>query len=367
LVPCGRIRIKQPDSTSPEFGSTHAKRFPGLIISIGLLLSHPRFAEAQNRPASTATQVPVQVSPERAPVPAVTAPVPEAPGSMAAAPAQSAPALAPTPVVQTAEAKAKAATLASQKADLDLSRGADAKGDSDSDTDAEVDKLKAGKLIRFGVTAGTALLMSTGLTSKGTDGIKQESAGVAAMPYVLLVPGYWLRTKKYSARNAFCAASYGADRAAALIAGRKYAIQESIANLSITDQTRYENDDPSVVAAVHKDAMEKFETFRDNGCLAVNFGIFVGKPLDFDASVKPSGKEKQEKRQVHSFLAAGVAYTPNAYVTFLAGVGYNYIKVSAEEATDTSPATPEKLRRYASLVLGLGGNLDLVGKLFTGI
>jgi hypothetical protein len=226
------------------------------------------------------------------------------------------------------------------------------------------EQLKQGKFIQYGITGGVAAALQTGWSSKGTDGAEQLSNAVTAMPYALIVPAYWWQP---DITATYCATKYGTDSVTAQEAARSYSVRKVVATLSPSRRTAYDNGDATVRDEVDQEARQLWNPTLGGKCGLTRIAFFVGKPLEYDASVKPSSKEEQQKMKVNSFAALGMGYAPNAYVTVLAGVSLNYIEISGKEAMGDQAATPDKLRRFTTAVFAIGGNIDIVGSIFKGL
>lgn len=226
------------------------------------------------------------------------------------------------------------------------------------------EQLQQGKFIQYGVTGGVAAVLETGWSSKGTAGAEQRSNAVTAMPYVLIVPAYWW---KPDITATYCATKYGSDSVTAQEAARAYSIRKVVVTLSPRKRAAYDQGDEATRDEVDSLAREEWDPSANGRCGSTRIALFVGKPLAYDASVKPSSEEGERKMSVNSFVAFGGGYAPNAYVTILAGVSLNYIDVKGTDAMSDQPATPDKIRRFVTAVFAIGGNLDIVASVFKGL
>jgi len=94
-------------------------------------------------------------------------------------------------------------------------------------------------------------------------------------------------------------------------------------------------------------------------CWGMKFGAFLGKPLGHEVRAKVRGLGL-ETRDFSSQLAFGATFTPNAYVSVLAGVTVGEVKRQGVEGTPRDPRTV-----WAGNV-SLGGNFDLAAALIKG-
>jgi len=81
-------------------------------------------------------------------------------------------------------------------------------------------EIKSGKLIRYGITAGVALAITTPFASMG--GFRQKTVDVMAMPYINLLPAYW-RGGYHRATHVACASQYAGGQDAARRVARELA------------------------------------------------------------------------------------------------------------------------------------------------
>lgn len=280
---------------------------------------------------------------------------------------------------KTADETKKTADAAKKTADA---AAADAKSAADATTEAKLADLKAGKFIRYGLTAGVAFAVETPSLGSKTFA-DQANAGATTMPYVLFVPGYW---SKGDIEVAYCSALYSGDPVAAMSAANAYARSKIAAGLSPADKREYDaalitlkNGPPSSDSADEKrkyeaaEATEKrfevkvaeiWDTTKGTWCWTTRLGLWAGKPLSYDANVS-LGSDEASKRSVDSLFSFGLAYTPNSYVTFLAGAAVNSVTVRGAAVTATTPAGADRLKHMTSLVFGFGGNIDTLGILFS--
>ena len=260
--------------------------------------------------------------------------------------------------VSVAEAEAKA-DVAEVEAEV-------AKAEADK-AKLQLDEARTGKLIRYGVTAGYAIVGQSRSLGTGTDGAKHRSFNITNMPYLVLAPAYWFMSDQSAT---FCASSYvDADRAAAATAAFERA--KRVARVGLPRQTQLDLDskeDETKKAAAEKqldhDARDIFDPKGSVACWPTRFGLYVGKPAEYTASVVAGKGESEANRTVQSTISGGIAFIPNAYITVLLGLSAGSFDLEAVAATETSEAQPERTRRFMNVTFGLGGNLDLLTAIF---
>lgn len=85
-------------------------------------------------------------------------------------------------------------------------------------------------------------------------------------------------------------------------------------------------------------------------CLWHRFGIFVGRPLSYNATTSvPHEKVLEQVRELRPQAVFGVTFSPLPEFSVLAG--WMFAKVGREDGTET---------QIGSLVIGVGGNVDLL-------
>ncbi len=272
---------------------------------------------------------------------------------------QSAPVALDARVVQ-AQAKAEVAKAQAEKAVAE--EKATAEKEQRTAAQQQLDDARAGKLIRYGVTAGLSIVAQTGSPADGTGGARQRSFDLTTMPYLVLAPAYWF--KKDQAAT-YCASSYvDADEAAALAAAFERA--KKIARLGLDRRTQLdlESDNKetrdAAEAKLDSAARELFDPRTRPTCWPTRFGVYVGRPADFTSNVRVAAGAPESKQTVSPTVSAGLAFIPNAYITVLVGASHERITVPADSAS----GTPEVQRRFVAFTIGLGGNLDLLGAIF---
>ncbi len=229
---------------------------------------------------------------------------------------------------QSAQAATAAATKASTSADE--TAGA-ANRLTENVTEAKFDELRSGKLIQYGVTGGISFAIASEL-STGSYGAKQEGTAVTTMPYVLLLPRYWFGTSDIT--RAFCATAYGSDAVLARAAAVNYARRKAVETLHPAERALYDRKDPTVVDKVEELAFGPSGDWKkdeDGSCGWYKWGVFVGKPIAYDASMREVSGGRELKGEISSSFSAGVGFAPNAYVTLMLGLAANYIVVDTQD------------------------------------
>lgn len=253
----------------------------------------------------------------------------------------------------------------------------------------EADSLKAIKLMQWGVTVGAAVSMQIPTSQ---DNALREAVAVP-MGYLAVFPSYWTGSAEI---NRYCASSWTLEedesQLAAVAIARKWArrvVKDSLhhVNLGIpaekvadmwrelihadnagllqaAERLKAGAGDPKVEAAV----VEYLASLRwDPGeryrCGWKKFGLWFGKPASFDA--RPNERKTPEAGAggapvspvaFKPDFAFGAAFSPNAYLTVLAGVTYgrfNSLEYPGRQSED------EFLWNVA-----LGGNIDFLLRFF---
>jgi hypothetical protein len=303
------------------------------------------------------------------------------------------------------------ATTAKKNEDKAQTQAQDAKFD--------LDALKSGRLMQYGLTAGVAAAMQIGLP---TSDASQKTVAVTAMPYVLAVPFYWGVPQ---ATRSYCAASWGVgDEAEATAAAqgvakktaeRMYAAAVPV----VKQQLRLEKPDASPVLtpqqkedaryAIGKqylllprdpaDEKElrttllmrvrfvedsvKDDTLRDDAISSITniiwnprlqgscglgkVGLWLGIPTSYSATTAltevNATKPTEAKRDVSPKIAFGLAVVPNAYFSVLVGITLATLAQQDVAATADSPANKGVDKTLVAGTVAIGGNLDLLGAL----
>ncbi len=253
-----------------------------------------------------------------------------------------------------------------------------------------VDELRSGKLMSSGFTGGVALAVQF-LGPFNNDQAEQMVPVATAMPYVVVLPGYWGAPQ---ATREACASSWsGMDadtidsaaraitrkRAVKVFDGvvRRVRVDPNVTPKAVIDelQPRYANEkanmdivkaakayvavdsDPSRKGEAEKfrqDVVEwmagmEWRASREANCVGRRFGVWFGLPLKYEAMTRVQGAEKPDaRRTVDPTIAFGAAFTPSPYLTVM--LGLTAASVPLDEAQN---------RTLWSTTLALGGNLDI--------
>lgn len=267
------------------------------------------------------------------------------------------------------------------------------------DAKSILDEIKTGKLISSGLTAGVALSVQTPIGS--TNGTHQDSVNAVAMPYLMAVPGYWWLPQ---ATREYCASSWGAgdesasQDAAIAIAARR----ATLLFTKIVDAIRAGEEDDLVIATAllgdltvqvsdngaerlahvaqgivqaarkwnnnhgtpeQKDeiiswlADQDWNPARRGSCVLTKFGAWIGKPADYQVRGTLEGTSLSDAKFTPA-AAFGLAFSPNAYFSFLVGVTVGTLSDSSAGSGVNASAT------CWGGTIAVGGNVDLVGGLF---
>ncbi len=351
-----------------------------ITSAVVLIMSAEANAWAQNTP--------------KAPVP--DAPKPTAPTPLAPAAMNPPKEVAGEPLVPQSDPGVTAIAkdiVALQKQGNELSEEVNTVKNEQQDAKGTVEELRAGKLIASGVTGGIALALQ--FTSPWNNGeIKQKSPGVTAMPYVLLLPAYWGTPE---AHRIACASSWnGGDDHTVDVAARAVARKkaerifkgieaELRAKPSLTNQVIVEKygieygsgggdavnahfvgkvrnyaklNPTSKEARDLKDSIIDSMTYVDwhagksGRCWTKKLGLWVGLPINFDASVAFSAEKTPAMHTITPKMAFGLAFAPNAYFTLLLGTTFSIVEREGSTSKPTETA-------IWSTTLAIGGNLDI--------
>lgn len=258
----------------------------------------------------------------------------------------------------------------------------------------ELDQLKAGKLIRWGITAGVAPALYQPLAYHKTS---VSTPGMGALTYIMLHPGYW---RNQPETNIYCANRWGgvqseaaaaaaaddlsSDRAKLIVdrilASEKAGslVPDEVLGLMCTDGSCV--DDEGAVRTLAKKANgtgEEAEAARkvliskvqrttyswtsgiSARCGSRMVGMWFGYPLKFTATVpyqtptEDGPVVRRHRLDVTPLFATGIGVSPNAYISLLAGISLGKVNLP--------PGTDRDDELAVSFVFGLGGNLDLLG------
>lgn len=312
-----------------------------------------------------------------------------------------------TTAQRSSDANVSAALAQATKA----SQAAREASDSANAAADEVANVRSGKLISSGITAGIAGVAHIPL------GNAISTTAVGSMPYVMAHPFYWQSTQ---AQNTYCASNWalGGDEAAASQAAyaiakkkgersfqsvenalRPYVgtptkddpkkiapeLESHITNEYISNSSDHKAVATSVVARTlawlrvkaagspeanewlaHERAsiVELIATLTWNhvwpaNCLTRKLGVWVGLPITYSTATEfgnGEGTDARGKREVKPTIAFGVGFSPNAYLSILAGFSINTV----ERAANPAAGAPAGDVSAATFVAGVGGNLDVL-------
>jgi len=237
-----------------------------------------------------------------------------------------------------------------------------------SDYSAALSSFDSKKFIKYGVTAGFAVNVQV-------EAARQKATAITTMPYLMLVPAYWVLG---DVQADYCSTAYGDDSAAALSAAKAYATAKAEDAMSAGEKIAYNAIQTPRAVDIDKDAGEKspktkegwikkktgWNITKGGKCGLTHLGVFIGKPLSFDANAAASDGDTPSKQTVTGVAAFGIGYLPNANVTLLLGLSYDSITVQGVAAMGDTPATPESLKNFWTPMIGFGGNVDLLTALF---
>jgi hypothetical protein len=304
------------------------------------------------------------------------------------------PAIDAAKAVQAAEIAKKDAKIAKAEAETKVAEAeATDSRNAAKEAEASLDLAKSGKLMSSGITAGGARAIQT----RAPWGGEQKGTDVVAMPYLMVLPGYFGAPQP---KREYCASAWGVGDDASATAAATGAARKVARKLldAIKADLRISMSVDDVVAAWFPDAQESqkqsavakkiVETTQQaitkqkdpqtkqegvqleesaldsltarawnptlRGKCGLNaFGLWLGKPLSYTTSTRVDGDTKD--REVKPIIAFGIGYTPHAYFSMLLGLTLATVKKS-EDATSSNTT-------WATTV-GIGGNLDLLGSLF---
>jgi hypothetical protein len=238
------------------------------------------------------------------------------------------------------------------------------------------------RLMSAGFTGGYALGVSTDVPWRASN--RQLNVDAVSMPYFMALPLYFGQPK---ALRDYCASAwvggdeYTATEAAMVVARRaaellvksvKVALEAGIGDEQIhrellwkisasdaaliTAQLRRAASTPDFsdvraleAAATAQLAMWEWNPSLKGKCGLKQLGIWVGVPLEFDATVRVD--RIRMKAKVSPVFAVGLGYSPNSYFSFLVGPAFSTLEVDGRS------------RAVTTLVFAVGGNLDIIGAL----
>lgn len=272
-------------------------------------------------------------------------------------------------------------------------RGPDDTPKEKSDSEKDLDRLKAGKLMAWGVTAGVAPTLYQPLISAGG---RRALPEMGALTYLMLLPGYWRNepetniycANKWAGRASVAAAARAADDLSAeraqlivdrlLDHARAGGLQPGDATAVMCTDGRCAGDEHRIreltEAALGTDEAAKaarrvliahvqrstydWRAGITTSCASRRVGIWFGYPLKFKTTIpyRADMQVRRERMEVTPIFAGGFGWSPNAYVSLLAGISLGKVNLP--------PGADRDDEFVASFLFGIGGNLDLVN-LFT--
>ncbi|MBZ4373801.1 hypothetical protein [Corallococcus sp. AS-1-6] len=273
---------------------------------------------------------------------------------------------------EAAEAKVEAAAARVEAADAKVETAEVQKTTAIAAAKSAEDQLndaRANKLIRYGVTAGFAVVAQSRSPGPAGKDAKQKSLNITTMPYLVLVPAFWFIGDSLAT---YCASNYiGRDEAAATAAAIERAQARARVAASPDLQRRLNSSEQEVKQAANDEIYEMARSkiwdpdpSLKGKCGWTRVGLYLGKPSDYDASIQPTAVGPELKRKVNPTGSVGVAFVPNAYVTVLLGLTASSYTEPAVLAADGQSEQPESTRRFMNFTFGVGGNLDLLGAIF---
>lgn len=254
-----------------------------------------------------------------------------------------------------------------------------------------LEALRAGKLIQYGISGGVAVAVQIpGLNRAATS---QETFKSTSMPYLVAVPAYWGSGR--GARRAYCAAQWTgtSPEDAARAVSRKDAegLYEEVratvqARLRATNRSQLDANEVTEIAglqfenadreaedivvlvsrgdkATAMDSLTAWYAPREasGSCGWHKIGLWAGIPADYNATttlVELDGSKRRAEREVRTSFAGGIAFIPNAYLSLLVGVTVGNLR---QEDGDAGEKGTE--HTVVAGTVALGGNLDLLSLL----
>lgn len=302
-------------------------------------------------------------------------------------------AVAAAEAAETAVEEAEdAAALAEATDESAVSKKKEADDDDKTPAEKELDRLKAGKLIRWGITGGVAPAFYQPLHyAKHAASVP----GMGALTYVMMHPGYW---RSEPETNIYCANRWGgvaSETAAAeaaddlskeragLIIERLLASQKAgtlkageakeimcADGKCVTDDDQVrtlaakangDDDDVAEAARTTLTAIVQRSTFSWKSGIAAScgsrmVGMWFGYPLKYTATIphyNHDGVVVRSRLDARPIFATGLGVSPNAYISLLFGIALSKVNLP--------PGTDKDDELVVSFLFGLGGNLDLLG------
>ncbi len=88
-------------------------------------------------------------------------------------------------------------------------------------------------------------------------------------------------------------------------------------------------------------------------CVAHKWGFWTGIPLAYDTVITEGAVDST--RRVTGRIAGGLAFSPNAYISFMVGFAY-----SVYRPDPVAPATEAPFHGIVTPTISIGGNLDIL-------
>jgi hypothetical protein len=228
--------------------------------------------------------------------------------------------------------------------------------DAEDSAKSVADQIKAGQLLRYGVSLGAAVQFHTGTSANegGDSGATINPAG-GALVYLAVFPWYWGGGD--DEQDLYCASpsseNQDAADAAAVARARKQnpRIEALVAKLVETDTTSKK---PYELCREAKDCYDDvkaeigWKLGVKGGCAFHKFGLYFGYPLSVTKmNVRLAGVERA--RDMTGIFSGGLVFAPNYYLQFIAGVTLLNAQRS-DDGTAVVIAVPS---------LGVGTTLDV--------
>lgn len=242
---------------------------------------------------------------------------------------------------------------------------------SSSPGPAKPEFLSAAGLVQYGIAFGVAAAVVSPRSLTESDGShSQSSVGIAAMPYVVFLPGYWALgnvSKQYCATRSLAITEKAASRAAEAYAEslatqtRKRGAGESEEawRKFVLDETGWDLNQLGRCTW----SWGKWLTVPQRVVMNTAWGVYLGLPLSYEASYRlgideadPMGGAASRVLRTQTRGSFGIAFVPWQYITVLGGV----TRAAAE-----IPMAENQKRFMAQWMwtVGIGGNLETIGAL----
>ncbi len=288
----------------------------------------------------------------------------------------------------------------------EAAKGESAEANSQPSTaEKDLDKLKAAKLMRWGITAGTAVAYYQPLHYTRRPWIGSVP-GLGALPYVAFHPLYWQNkpetniycANRYTGRESEAAAARAAknlahERAEVIVeqllasekagtlhgnvaeimcangaASQDCGTGETVAQVEkLVSTVNSRSGAVATAARATLAAAVVRTTFGWRSGISTNcnsrmFNFWFGYPLKFKATIPyqigpNTDPPRRREFDVQPIFATGVGVSPNAFVSLLAGISLG--KINFPTAMDKDGDNDKEF--VMSFLFGIGGNLDLFG------